>query len=160
WEKPTILLKDFTDAGNAAARSAPNDAIVVDIAPLSRTFETFTSSERMYMLMNHELVHVVTMDQWARQDATWRHLFAGRLNPEADQPETLLYSYLTAPRVTVPRWYLEGSAVFMETWMSGGIGRAQGAYDEMVFRAMVRDNARFHDPLSLVSVGVKQDFQV
>jgi len=160
YEKVTVLLKDFTDSGNAAARSAPNNAIAVDIAPLSRTFETFTSSERIYMLMNHELVHVVTMDQFARQDARWRKVFAGKLNPEAEHPETLLYSYLTVPRVTVPRWYLEGSAVFMETWMAGGIGRAQGAYDEMVFRAMVRDGAHFHDPLGLVSVGVKQDFQV
>jgi hypothetical protein len=160
YEKVTVLLKDFTDAGNAAARSAPNDAITVDIAPLSRTFETFTSSERIYMLMNHELVHVVTMDQWAAQDDRWRRLFGGKLNPEQDHPETLLYSYLTVPRVTVPRWYLEGSAVFMETWMSGGIGRAQGAYDEMVFRAMVRDGAHFHDPLGLVSAGVKLDFQV
>jgi hypothetical protein len=160
YEKTTVLLKDFTDSGNAAARSAPNNAITVDIAPLSRTFETFTSSERIYMLMNHELVHVETMDQFAPQDAFWRKVFAGKLNPEAAHPETLLYSYLTVPRVTVPRWYLEGSAVFMETWMAGGIGRAQGAYDEMVFRAMVRDNAHFHDPLGLVSVGVKQDFQV
>jgi hypothetical protein len=160
YEKTTVLLKDFTDNGNAGARSSPNNAVTVDIAPLSRTFETFTSSERIYMLMNHELVHVVTMDQFARQDARWRKFFAGKLNPEAAHPETLLYSYLTAPRVTVPRWYLEGSAVFMETWMAGGIGRAQGAYDEMVFRAMVRDGAHFHDPLGLVSAGVKQDFQV
>ena len=160
YEKTTVLLKDFTDSGNAAARSAPNNAVTVDIAPLSRTFETFTSSERIYMLMNHELVHVVTMDQFAKQDAFWRRVFAGKLNPESAHPETLLYSYLTTPRVVVPRWYLEGSAVFMETWMAGGIGRAQGAYDEMVFRAMVRDGAHFHDPLGLVSVGVKQDFQV
>ena len=34
----------------------------------------------------------------------------------------------------------------METWMSGGIGRAQGGYDEMVFRAMVRDDAHFYQP--------------
>ena len=27
----------------------------------------------------------------------------------------------------------------METWDGGGLGRAQGGYDEMVFRAMVRD---------------------
>ncbi|MGQ0587221.1 MAG: TolB family protein [Gammaproteobacteria bacterium] len=160
YEKTTLLLKDFTDAGNAGARSAPNNAITVDIAPLSRTFETFTSSERIYMLMNHELVHVVTMDQFARQDERWRRIFAGKLNPEGAHPETLLYSYQTVPRVTVPRWYLEGSAVFMETWMAGGIGRAQGAYDEMVFRAMVRDAAHFHDPVGLVSAGVKQDFQV
>ena len=89
YEKTTVLLKDFTDSGNAAARSAPNNAITVDIAPLSRTFETFTSSERIYMLMNHELVHVVTMDQFARQDEGWRKVFAGKLNPEGAHPETL-----------------------------------------------------------------------
>ena len=60
----------------------------------------------------------------------------------------------------MPRWYLEGSAVFMETWMAGGLGRAQGGYDEMVFRAMVRDDAHFYDPLGLVSRGTRVDFQV
>src|SRR4029078_11464285 len=60
---------------------------------------------------------------------------------------------------TVPRWYLEGSAVFIETWMGGGIGRAQGGHDEMVLRAMVRENAQFHDPPGLVSRGTKVDFQ-
>ena len=34
--------------------------------------------------------------------------------------------------------------------MAGGLGRAQGGYDEMVFRAMVRDDAHFYDPLGLV----------
>ncbi len=37
--------------------------------------------------------------------------------------------------------------MFVETWMAGGIGRAQGGYDEMVFRSMVRDGAHFYDPL-------------
>ena len=60
----------------------------------------------------------------------------------------ILYNYLTTPRVNVPRWYLEGSAVFMETWMAGGLGRAQGGYDEMVFRAMVRDDAHFYSTRS------------
>ena len=44
--------------------------------------------------------------------------------------------------------------------MAGGVGRAQGGYDEMVFRAMVRDNAHFYDPLGLESRGTKVDFQV
>ena len=74
-------------------------------------------------------------------------------------PETLLYDYLTAPRAIAPRWYHEGSAVFMETWMRGGVGRAQGGYDEMVFRAMVQDGAKFYDPLGLVSKGTVIDFQ-
>ncbi|PYU69653.1 MAG: hypothetical protein DMG49_12790 [Acidobacteria bacterium] len=44
--------------------------------------------------------------------------------------------------------------------MSGGLGRAQGAYDEMVFRSMVLDGSRFYSPLGLVSEGTKIDFQV
>ena len=76
-----------------------------------------------------------------------------------EQPESILYFYLTAPRAAAPRWYQEGLAVFVETWMAGGQGRAQGAYDEMVFRSMVRDGARFYDPLGLVSEGIKIDFQ-
>jgi hypothetical protein len=40
------------------------------------------------------------------------------------------------------------------------LGRAQGAYDEMVFRSMVRDAAHFYDPLGLVSEGTQVDFQV
>ena len=39
-------------------------------------------------------------------------------------------------------------------------GRAQGGYDEMMFRAMVRDDAPFYDPLGLVSIGTEIDFQV
>jgi len=160
WEPTTLLLKDFSDYGNAAARSVPNAAVLVDIAPLPLTFETFSPGERFYTIMNHEMVHVATMDVWNGADGFWRDLFHGK--PEAIQahPESILYNYLAAPRATVPRWYLEGSAVFMETWMGGGLGRGQGAYDEMVFRAMVRDNAQFYSPLGLESEGTQVDFQV
>src|SRR4030095_850643 len=66
---------------------------------------------------------------------------------------------LTTPRIAVPSWYQEGTAVFFETWMAGGIGRAQGSWDEMVFGSMVRDGTSFYDPLGLVSEGMKIDFQ-
>src|ERR1044072_6007088 len=33
--------------------------------------------------------------------------------------------------------------------MSGGLGRGQGGYDEMVWRAKVRDNDKFYSPLGL-----------
>jgi hypothetical protein len=160
WEPTTLLLKDFSDYGNAAARAVPNGAVLIDIAPLPLTFETFSPGERFYTIMNHEMVHVATMDVWNSSDAFWRTLFHGK--PEATQahPESILYNYLAAPRATVPRWYLEGSAVFMETWMGGGQGRGQGAYDEMVFRAMVRDNAHFYSPLGLEAEGTQVDFQV
>ena len=159
-ERPTVLLVDFSDYGNAAAGSVPRNTVQVQIAPLSYLFETLSASERLTMLANHELVHVATMDQSTGSDSAFRRLFFGKVNPIAEQPESVLYFYLTSPRVAVPRWYLEGIAVFVETWMAGGIGRAQSGYDEMVFRAMVRDNSRFYDPLGLVSEGTKIDFQV
>jgi hypothetical protein len=159
-ERPTVLLVDFSDYGNAAAGSVPRNTVQVQIAPMSYLFETLSAGERLTMLANHELVHVATMDQATGADTVFRRLFFGKVNPIAEQPESVLYFYLTSPRVAVPRWYLEGIAVFVETWMAGGIGRAQSGYDEMVFRAMVRDSTRFYDPLGLVSEGTKIDFQV
>jgi len=156
----TVLLKDLADYGNAAAISAPRNLLIFDVAPLSRAFETFTASERMYSLMNHELVHVAMGDVANEEDRRWRRFLLGKVAARAQNPESLLYNYLTVPRFTAPRWLNEGAAVFVETWMSGGLGRAQGGYDEMVFRAMVRDGAPFYDPLGLVSRGTRVDFQV
>ena len=69
----------------------------------------------------------------------------------ADHPESIPYLYLTAPRRAAPRWYMEGIAVFLDTWMAGGLGRAQGPFDEMVFRSMVLDGTPFADPLALAA---------
>lgn len=160
WDQTTLLLKDFSDYGNAAARASPNNALLIDIAPLSLAYETFSPGERFFTLTNHEVTHVALMDVWNSRDAFWRRLFAGKPMPLQEHPESILYNYLTTPRVNVPRWYLEGSAVFMETWMAGGFGRAQGAYDEMVFRSMVRDDAHFYSPVGLESEGIFVDFQV
>jgi hypothetical protein len=155
----TVVLMDRSDFGNAFASTVPENRLFLEVSPMNLTFETFSSGERMRTLANHELVHIVTMDQSAAVDRRFRRLFAGKVVAEASHPETILYSYLTNPRFTAPYWYHEGIAVFMETWMAGGLGRAQGAYDEMVFRAMVRDGARFYDPLDLESVGNDVDFQ-
>jgi hypothetical protein len=124
------------------------------------SFETLAANERMNTIMNHELVHVATMDQAARSDRMFRRLFGGKVMPIKEQPESILYFYLTAPRVAAPRWFHEGIAVFVDTWMAGGLGRVQSGYDEMVFRAMVRDNAPFYNPLGLVSKGTDVDFQL
>jgi len=159
-ETTFVLLKDFSDYGAAAALPAPHSRLVFDIGPLSHAFETYPASERLYSLMNHELVHIVQADMASTEDRRWRRFFLGKVDPQSANPESLIYSYLTIPRYTAPRWYIEGSAVFMETWMGGGVGRVQGGYDEMVFRAMVRDDAHFYDPLGLVSRGTRVDFQV
>ena len=159
-EKTTVLLTDFTDIGNARAGAVPSNSLMFDIAPIPFTFETFAPAERMYTLMNHELVHVATTDKPADIDNKYRKFFGGKVLADAKHPETILYQYLTAPRDLSPRWFLEGIAVFQETWMAGGLGRSQGGYTEMVFRSKVLDRAHFYDPLGLVSEGVQVDFQV
>jgi hypothetical protein len=159
-EKVTVLLTDFADYGNAGAVIVPRNALLVDIAPTAYTFETSDTSERMYSLMNHELVHLVSLDQAAKKDHFYRGLFGGKVESISEHPETILYSYLTNPRRSSPRWYKEGIAVFMETWMAGGQGRAQGPYNEMVFRTKVRDNTQIYDRLGLAAEGTKVDFQV
>ena len=71
----------------------------------------------------------------------------------------MFYSSLASPRFYSTRWFHEGIAAFMETWMSGGLGRALGGYDEMVFRAMVRDDAYMYQVVGLESEGTSIDFQ-
>ena len=158
-EKTMVLMTDLADYGNASAGASPHNGIIVYVAPPSRTLETMPSSERMYSLMNHETVHVANADVANSRDRRWRRFFGGKPAPNQEHPESILYNYLTVPRFNAPRWYFEGAATFMETWMAGGVGRAQGAFDEMVFRAMVRDDAHFYSNLGLVSKGVATDFQ-
>ena len=160
WEPTTMLLKDFSDYANAGARASPNNAVLIDVAPLSVTMETFSPGERFFTIVNHEMAHVAQMDVWNKKDAFWRHFFHGKVPPVQEHPESIIYNFLVTPRNNTPRWYLEGGAVFFETWMSGGLGRAQGGYDEMALRAKVRDNDKFYSPLGLESEGIAVDFQV
>ncbi|MEO5613013.1 MAG: hypothetical protein ABIT68_09790, partial [Sphingomicrobium sp.] len=160
WERTTILLKDFSDYGNAAALASPSNMVLLDVAPLSLSLETFSPGERFFTLTNHELAHVAAIDVWNSRDAFWRRFLGGKPMPLQKHPESIVYNFLTSPRNLTPRWYMEGSAVFFETWMAGGLGRAQGGYDEMVFRAKVRDHLRFFSPLGLESEGTQVDFQV
>ena len=154
-----VLLQDFTDRGNAAAVGVPRDRVFIDLAPIDLAFETFSPGERTLTVANHELVHLVTTEMPNGDDRRMRRWFGGKVLPVPEHPESILYQYLTTPRIASPRWYQEGSAVFMETWYGGGLGRAQGGYDEMVFRAMVRDGTAFYDPLALVSKGTEVAFQ-
>ena len=158
-QRVTILLDDSGDSNNAFAWAAPRNSILVKIAPTNLAYETAPSNERINHTMNHEMAHVVALDQAAWLDRVCRKVFFGKTRDTDVHPETILYAYLSSPRRSAPRWYHEGVAVFLETWLAGGVGRAQGAYDEMVFRSMVRDSSRFYDPLGLESEGTHVDFQ-
>ena len=111
-DQTTLLLKDFSDYANAGARASPNNAVLIDVAPLSISMETFTPGERFF-ITNHEVAHVAAMDVWNRRDARWRRFFRGKPMPIQEHPDRSSTPG-RAPR-EYPRWYLEGSAVFFET---------------------------------------------
>ena len=158
--KTIVFLHDLGDQANGGAKNIPRNMIIAAIAPFNYAYETMPASERMNTIMNHEVAHLYTMDRATGRERFFRGLFFGKPVPVAEQPLTIVYDFLASPRRAAPRWYQEGIAVFLETWMAGGYGRALGSYDEMVFRTMVLDSARFYDPIGLESEAVRKDFHV
>jgi hypothetical protein len=155
-----ILFQDFGDFGHGGTSTVPWNYISIGIEPFDYVYDVMPANERMNWLMHHELVHVVATDKGAGSDLAWRKLFRGKVAPEQENPLSMAYSYLTSPRWYAPRWFHEGIAVFLETWMAGGMGRTLGGYDEMVFRTMALENAYFYDVVGLESEGTAIDFQV
>ena len=155
-----MLMHDLWHLGNAGARPAPKNNVTLGIAPNGHDYESSPSPERMASVMSHELAHIVTTDKTTASDRSFRGVFFGKVAPSADAPLSMAYAYLTTPRWYSPRWYLEGMATYLETWMNGGLGRAIGPYDEMVFRTIVRDSGTMYDVVGLESEGTTVDFQV
>jgi hypothetical protein len=157
--KVNLLMFDLWHYGNAGARAMPENQITVAIAPDQHVYESAPAPERMTSALNHEVAHIVTVDKATSADRFFRSMFFGKVTPNAEVPLSMLYSYLTTPRWYSPRWYLEGIAVYLETWMNGGLGRVIGPYDEMVFRTLVHDSATIYDVVGLESEGTTIDFQ-
>jgi hypothetical protein len=156
----TVYFNDDDDYGYAGTTVIPNNWITLGIEPFEYVYDTCPTNERMNWVMNHELVHVTASDQATGWDSRFRKLFFGKVHPVAEDPVSIFYAYLTTPRLYAPRWYHEGIAVFMETWMAGGIGRSLTGYDEMTFRAMVLDSTEFYTVVGLESEGTAKDFQI
>ena len=155
-----ILFNDFSDVGNGGTMVIPWNFLNIGVSPFDYTYGVVPSNERMQWLMSHELTHQVMCDNSSKGDRIIQKIFGGRVTPDNRDPLSLVYSYFTTPRWYSPRWYHEGIAVFMETWMSGGVGRVMGGYDEMVFRTMVLDSAFFYNVIGLETEGTTIDFQV
>lgn len=157
-EKIFVLFQDFGDYGNGGATSLPNNLISTCIAPLNYAFESSVAGERVFSIMNHELVHIAALDNASQSDLFYRKLFMGKVKSSNEHPISIFYSYLTNPRYYSPRWLHEGIAVFVETWMDGGKGNALGNYDEMFFRTRVLEGSRIYSAQGLASTGTSADF--
>lgn len=159
-EDVIIFLNDMTDEGNGGTIVMPRNYVILYIAPFAHDFDVVPTNERLQWLMNHELAHVFANDKAAFEEKFWRSVFFGKVAPKSENPLSMIYGYLTTPRWYSPRWYQEGIAVFMETWMSGGLGRSIGGYDETVFRTMTLDSSYFYKLIGLETEGTSIDFQV
>ena len=159
-EAPMMMLTDWEDDGNAGVSAIPYNIIQIGMAPLNFSYHVAPSTERYHHLFRHEYTHVVMTDKSTRSEERWRRFFGGKFNVNNQQPLSALWSYLGAPRWYAPRWYHEGIACFLETWMGGGFGRALGGYDEMNFRAMVQQDKAFSSVVGLETDGTTRDFQL
>lgn len=159
-EQITVLIQDFEDYGYGSAGTLPRNFIQIGIEPFNLVFETLPAAERIGLMSTHELGHVVIGDKPSSRDARFRTIFRGKIMPNADDPLSIPFSFLASPRQYSPRWFHEGTATFLETWTGGGLGRALGGYDEMVFRGLVRDQRYIYELVGLESEGTAADFQV
>jgi hypothetical protein len=159
-EQITVLIQDFEDFGYGSAGTVPQNSIQIGIEPFNLIFDTLPPVERMSLLSSHELGHIVVGDQTSAADRAFRRVFHGKIMPSTDDPVSIGFSFLASPRQYAPRWFHEGTATFLETWMGGGFGRALGGYDEMVFRSLVRDEKYIYELIGLESEGTAADFQV
>jgi hypothetical protein len=155
-----VVLTDFEDNGHGGAIAMPFSQVQLGIAPYSFAFSIIPSNERFQWLFNHELTHIVMADKANKQDNYFRNIFRGKVRRNEEKPVSALWSYLTTPRWYAPRWYHEGIACFLETWMSGGLGRAMGTYDEMYFRSIVNEKLPLYSLVGLETEGTTIDFQV
>ena len=159
-EAPLLMITDWEDDGNGGASPLPRSFIQIGMAPMSMSYYINPSAERYRQLFCHEYTHIVMTDKYNRKDLGWRKFFGTKVSTDNTQPISALWSYLSVPRWYAPRWYHEGIACFLETWLGGGVGRALGGYDEMYFRSIIAGGEPLFSVVGLETEGSTMDFQV
>lgn len=158
-QPPFMMLTDIEDDSNAGVTPLPHTTILIGMGPTNKSYFTFPSNERYDDLFKHEYTHVVMSDKSDRQDNMWRKFTGNKVMRESAYPLSAMWSYLDAPRWYAPRWYHEGIACLMETWLGNGNGRALGGYDETYFRTQIQENKELYSVVGLETEGTTADFQ-
>ncbi|MBO4476031.1 MAG: hypothetical protein J5737_04875 [Bacteroidales bacterium] len=168
-EAPLLMITDWEDEGNGGVSAIPHTMIQIGMAPLGKAYNVYPSAERYRHLFDHEYTHVVMTDKYNSTDLGWRRFFGlghgsggygAKVTPDSQHPLSALWSYLSVPRWYSPRWYHEGIACYMETWLGGGVGRSLGGYDEMYFRSIIDGGHDLFSVVGLETEGTTMDFQV
>ena len=156
-DKIIIGLYDASDYGLGYTTTIPQNFLRLEVEPLEPGYEAITYSERYQWMISHELVHIIVNDQATGFEKFMRALF-GKVPPEKTQPTSILFSYLTNSLRYTPRWYQEGIAVYIETWLNGGYGRVLSSFDEMYFRTKTLYNDKFPSPAHIETIDSHNSF--
>lgn len=120
WRPDTpidVVLNDDTDSANGFARSLPYNLIGVNAVAPDDLSVLNDYDDWRYLLMAHELVHVIHIDTIRGFPAFLNAVFGRQFVPNA----------------VLPRWLIEGMAVYFESSMTSA-GRIRSSFFEMMLR--------------------------
>lgn len=126
WElssRTHIVILDWYDSINAWASPLPRNTIVIyPVGPGVQELELSYTDDWLRLVITHEYTHTLSMDMVSGVLGVFRSIF-GR-------------SLATVPNAFLPKWMLEGYAIYEETKHTSG-GRIRGTYFDMVLRCAV-----------------------
>ncbi|HTR56444.1 MAG TPA: hypothetical protein VMJ10_37480 [Kofleriaceae bacterium] len=116
-EKTLIFLSDDTDDANGFAGVLPRNAIQLYATGPTGFSELDDFDDWLYGLIAHEYTHIVHLDTMEGLPTIYNHIFGKTW----------------APNQIMPRWVIEGIAVYEESKRSAG-GRNRGSFFDQYIR--------------------------
>ncbi|USN48125.1 MAG: PD40 domain-containing protein [Pseudobdellovibrionaceae bacterium] len=133
-QKTLVLLDSSTDSANGMATFVPEPIIVAHTVlpdPISSIGDFDSWAEE---LMIHEYTHILNFQPVHGFYVPFKYIFGNVVRPNA----------------VLPRWYMEGLAVEMETRLSDG-GRLRSDYVHAAIRALVHENQLSKETLDQIN---------
>lgn len=118
-ERTTFVLRNETDIANGAATIWPYPLININPVMPSPKSALGEFSDPYYELVLHEYVHILNLYPAHGIIRLPRWIFGT----------------LISPNMLLPRWYIEGLAVYIESYFGDGHGRLHSQYVEGLSRA-------------------------
>jgi Tol biopolymer transport system component len=133
-ERTVVILDDATDSANGSATSVPYP--LIDAYPvLPGSMDSIADYGNWGLeLMTHEYTHILTFEPANGVFKPLRWVFGSIIRPD----------------MLLPRWYLEGIAVEMETRYSR-YGRLRSANYLSIPRSIVEENGKLNDDLGFAN---------
>ncbi|HEX4922896.1 MAG TPA: hypothetical protein VFV50_02385 [Bdellovibrionales bacterium] len=135
--KTVIVIHDWTDMANGFATSFPRPLIT--IYPVLPTYlESISHYDNWsQQIILHEYAHILSMEEANGIISPLRFIFGSIVRPNA----------------LLPRWYLEGLAVELESRYTR-YGRLRSPFYQAVTRALIKDGLWYSDSIAQVNESI------